>query len=69
MKYTVEIKPRAMKDVESIPIRDAERNEEFEALRELAEDYEDLRDFREAKAQEQDAPKLSLREVRTRLGL
>lgn len=25
MKYTVEIKPRAMKDVESIPTRDAER--------------------------------------------
>ena len=30
--------------------------EEFEALRELAEDYEDVRDLREAKAQERDAP-------------
>lgn len=43
--------------------------EEFEALREIAEDYEDLRDLREAKAQEYDAPAFSLTEARIRLGL
>ncbi len=43
--------------------------EEFEALRELAEDYEDLYDLCEAKAQEQNAPTLLLAEAREQLGL
>jgi PHD/YefM family antitoxin component YafN of YafNO toxin-antitoxin module len=43
--------------------------EEFEALRELAEDYEDLYDLREAKAQERNAPTLMLAEARVQLGL
>lgn len=43
--------------------------QEFEALRELAENYEDVRDLREAKAQERTAPTFSLADARARLGL
>jgi PHD/YefM family antitoxin component YafN of YafNO toxin-antitoxin module len=43
--------------------------EEFEAIRELIEDYEDLRDLREAKAGDADAPTLTLAEARALLGI
>jgi PHD/YefM family antitoxin component YafN of YafNO toxin-antitoxin module len=43
--------------------------EEFEAIRELIEDYEDLRDLREAKAEDENAPTLSLAEARAVLGI
>ena len=39
---------------------------EFEALRELLLDYEDLRDLREAQAEEASAPTMSLREAAQR---
>lgn len=43
--------------------------QEYEQLRELAEDYEDLCDLREAIDKEHTAPSLSLDEVRDALGL
>ena len=36
---------------------------EFQAIRELLMDYEDLRDLRMAKSEEADAPTMSLNEV------
>lgn len=42
--------------------------EEFEAVRELLLDYEDLRDLRAAQAEEADAPTMSLRETAQRYG-
>jgi hypothetical protein len=42
--------------------------EEFQAVRELLSDYEDLRDLRAAKSEEADAPAMSLREVSKRYG-
>jgi hypothetical protein len=42
--------------------------EEFQAVREILIDYEDLRDLRAAKAEEADAPTMSLREVSKRYG-
>jgi hypothetical protein len=41
---------------------------EFEAVREILLDYEDLRDLRVAKSNEADAPAMSLREVSKRYG-
>lgn len=43
--------------------------EEFERLREMIEDYEDLRDLQEAVAEERTVPTLTLEETRARLGL
>ncbi len=40
--------------------------EEFEAVRELLLDYEDLRDLRAAQAEEADAPTMSLHEAAQR---
>jgi hypothetical protein len=42
---------------------------EFQAVRELLMDYEDLRDLRAAKSDEADAPVMSLREVSKRYGV
>jgi hypothetical protein len=42
--------------------------EEFQAIRELLLDYEDLRDLRAAKSKEADSPIMSLREVSARYG-
>ena len=39
---------------------------EFETMRELLLDYEDLRDLREAQAEEANAPTMSLREAAQR---
>lgn len=44
-------------------------HEEFEAVRELLNDYEDLLDLRSAKSEEQDEPTRSLLEVKTELGV
>jgi hypothetical protein len=43
--------------------------EEFQAVRELLMDYDDLRDLRAAKSEEADAPAMSLREVSKRYGV
>jgi len=43
--------------------------EEFQAVRELLMDYDDLRDLRAAKSEETDAPVMSLREVSKRYGV
>jgi PHD/YefM family antitoxin component YafN of YafNO toxin-antitoxin module len=43
--------------------------EEFELLQEMLEDARDLLELREAKAEEADAPTMSLEEVKKRLGL
>lgn len=43
--------------------------EEFVALRELAEDAEDLMDLRAAKAESPDEPSLTLEQARAELGL
>jgi len=43
--------------------------EEFEALRELLEEAEDLLELRRAKAEDADAPALSVQDVRRELGL
>jgi len=42
--------------------------EEFQAVKELLLDYEDLRDLRAAKSEESDAPTMSLHEVSKRYG-
>ena len=42
--------------------------EEFQAVRELLMDYDDLRDLRVAKSEEADAPAMSLHEVSKRYG-
>ena len=43
--------------------------EEFQAVRELLMDYDDLRDLRAATSEEADAPAMSLREVSKRYGV
>ena len=43
--------------------------EEFQAVRELLLDYEDLRDLRAAKAEEAEAATMSLRETAARYGV
>ncbi len=44
-------------------------NEEFEAVRELLNDYEDLLDLRSATTEERDEPTSSLMDVKTELGV
>jgi hypothetical protein len=41
---------------------------EFQAVKDLLMDYEDLRDLRAAKSEEADAPTMSLHEVSKRYG-
>jgi len=43
--------------------------DEFLRAQEELEDYEDLRQLRQAKAEEQDAPSITLREVKKELGV
>jgi len=43
-------------------------HEEFEAVRELLNDYEDLLDLRSAKTEEKDEPTRPLQNVKTELG-
>ena len=43
--------------------------EEFLAVQRLLEDLEDLQDLRQAKAEEQDAPAVSIADVKTMLNL
>ena len=43
--------------------------EEFIELQEQLADYEDLREFRKAKAEEADAPTISLEEAKKRLNI
>ena len=43
--------------------------EEFTMIQELLRDYEDLRDLREAKADEADAPTLTLKEAKAKLNI
>ena len=42
---------------------------EFQAVKELLIDYEDLRDLRAAKSEEADSPVMTLREVSKRYGV
>jgi len=44
-------------------------NEEFEAVQELLNDYEDLVDLRSATTEERDEPTRSLLEVKKELGI
>ena len=43
--------------------------EEFSMIQELLRDYEDLRDLREAKAAEADAPTITLKEAKAKLNI
>jgi mRNA-degrading endonuclease RelE of RelBE toxin-antitoxin system len=60
MRYTVDLKPRAMKDLRRVPQDDARRI--FDAL-------DDLQALRAAKAKESAAPTTPLAEARRKLRL
>ncbi|HPD14659.1 MAG TPA: hypothetical protein PLE19_06910 [Planctomycetota bacterium] len=65
MRYTVDLKPRAVKDLRCVPRDDARR--ELNALGEKLETSEDLHALRAAKAKEAAAPTVSLAEARRKL--
>ena len=80
MKYEIRFKPRALKDgmVTLHPnILEQEGKKrfvvlpysEFIALQEELQDYYDLKELREAKKEEGEAPTLSFEEVKKELGL
>ncbi len=62
VKYSVEFKPKALKDLKASP-------KEFRQLQEAMEDLEDLRDLRQAKAESINQPSVSLVEARRQLDL
>lgn len=67
MRYTVDLKPRAMKDLRRVPPDDARRTPE--APEKSCEAYDDLHALRAAKATEADAPTIPLAEARRKLRL
>ena len=67
MRYRVDLKPRAMKDLRRVPRDDARRI--LEALDGQLEAYEDLQALRAAKAKEAAAPTVALAQARRKLRL
>jgi mRNA-degrading endonuclease RelE of RelBE toxin-antitoxin system len=65
MRYKVDLKPRAMKDLRRVPRDQARRVPD--ALDEQIEAYEDLHALRAAKAKEFVAPTVSASEARREL--
>ena len=60
MRYTVDLKPRAMRDLRRVPCDDARR---------ISDALDDLQALRAAKAEEATAPTVSLAEARRKLRL
>jgi PHD/YefM family antitoxin component YafN of YafNO toxin-antitoxin module len=80
MKYEIRFKPRALKDSmvtlhPNILEQEGKKRfvvlpySEFIALQEELQDYYDLKELREAKKEEGDAPTLSFEEAKKELGL
>jgi hypothetical protein len=64
MRYTDKLKPRAEKDLKSMPKDD----EEFVQIQEALEDLEDLRELRKEREETMDSPSRRLREIGKELG-
>lgn len=67
MRYQIELKPKAIKDLKSIPNQEAakiiEPYEEFLQIQEALEDFEDLIQLRKAKEEAGNEPAIPLDEL------